>query len=129
MSKLLASQFKYEQSESYWWRRCLDQDSDIVIPGTDTDPDASALELANSAVAQLDDLIEKTKDYYLAFIDPVKNELKGQPGLVSIACGFTARVVKVSLNYESDVYGLWWVEFRQETILGFTPFSFGRTAW
>jgi len=63
----------------------MNQNSDIVIPGTPTEPDAPALELANMANGQLKELIRKTKDYYSPFIDLEHAEPEGEPSLVSVS--------------------------------------------
>jgi hypothetical protein len=129
MPQISATEFQYEPSRGCWWRRFLDADSDIVVAGTPAEPNAAAVELAQAASERWQALVGDAVGYISSFVDSGYANLAGAPSLVEIACGFEENVVRVSVHYESDAHGLWWVEFRAENVLGLSPYSFGRRSW
>jgi hypothetical protein len=100
-----------------------------LIADNDGKPDYEAYSFVTKAIEDFEFILTRSHSYIREFVDSKKAEIEGEGGLINIYSGFSENVIKVELNFSTDIYGLWFVEFSWDKHNKWWPISFGRRSW
>lgn len=114
-----------------WWARIPGADFDLFVSDGDDGPDAESLAFARQVLPRLKELRASAAEYIGQAV-----VVRGIPTLdaeiaqiVSIFCDGGSGTVILELNWEVDLYSLWYARFIDHPVTGLHPVEFGRRAW
>jgi hypothetical protein len=96
---------------------------DVEVPGTPHFPDGRAIDLLNSALPHIGDLVSQANRHFREFLSP---DVYEPVVLLSLGVSTSAQTVLAWFHFHRDDWGFWWVEFLPSKICGYSPVSFGR---
>lgn len=121
----------FTSETGYWvqppyWVRLADAGFDLHVPGWMEGPDPVALEYAERVLPRVHELRAKAAEHigravqvgWIPELDPEKAEI------VSFFCEGGSQTVVLELNWEADLYNLWYVRF-----IALQPVEFGCRTW
>ncbi len=133
MLNLNMEQFRYatEEISCRMERKCWFRSGrpDLYLPGDTEHLDQDNLRLAEETLLQLEQLERTAINYLERFVDRRAAGTYGESDVVSVYCGFMPNCVELSINFDTDVYGLWFVVFSRQGTKGWQPVLFGRQTW
>jgi hypothetical protein len=121
--------FKYEEGWRRWVAPAPDAEFDLAVPDEGGKPSGACFQLLERAVEDLASLKLEAMQYINGFCPT--SGIDEAASIVEVSCATERGSVKVRLvlNSQSDLYGLWSVGFHLGEGRGRFPVSFMREAW
>lgn len=114
-----------------WWAPVPGAGFDLHVSDWEGEPDADSLAYAERVLPRVHELRAEAARYIGQAV-----EVRGIPRLdpeiaqiVSLFCDAGSGTVILELNWEADLYNLWYVRFSDHPATGLHPVEFGCRAW
>jgi hypothetical protein len=114
-----------------WWAPVPGADFDLHVSDWEGAPDAESLAYAERVLPRVHDLRAQAARH-IAHVVVVRGIPALDPeaaSIVAVFCDAGSETVILELNWEADLYSLWWVRFRDHPTLGLRPVEFGCRGW